>query len=349
MGAGASVGVAGVPEEAPVSRSLPLQFEVVLPAADPVAALAQGVRADALGFDAVSLPDHYFQPKRFEEGVEGRADPFITLGALAQATKRVRLGQAVVCAPFHHPVQVARAITSLDRLSEGRAELGIGAGWYRREFQALGIPFLPAAQRRALLEESLEVICRYWSDERVHFRGKHFQIDDLPTDPRPLQRPRPPITVGGSAPALIAVAARFADAVNLIPPWLSPKRMDLQRALETSASELRAKAELVFAAAEAAGRDPEAIAIAVNLQVLVDEDPKRIDGVLAWAAERSGAPPELLRRSAMTLVGTPEECRDKLSELQESIGFQRVALGFLIPDQIDLFATEVLSSFRTER
>ncbi len=325
-----------------------LQFEVSLPASDPVQALEVGVQADALGFDALSLPDHIFQPRRFEDGLEGRACLFTTLGALAHATSRVQLGQAVVCAPFHHPVQLARAITSLDRLSGGRASLGIGAGWYRAEFEAMGIPFPSASERRALLTETLEILHAYWTQERVNYQGKIFQVCDLLTEPRLLQPSIPRITVGGSAPALLEIAGRYADAVNIIPPWLTPQRMDLPRGLATTAQELRSKVQAVHRAAEKAGRDPGALEIAVNVQVLIDEEQKAVDAVLTSAAQGLGVESSLVRNSPMTLVGTPVSCVEKLSSLQEELGFQRVVCSFFVPSQMGLFAREVLSRFRDE-
>ncbi len=330
-----------------VARSSPLFFEVALPSADPRAALAQGVRADALGFDGISLPDHFFQPKRFEEGREGRCDLFTTLGALAQATSRVRLGQAVVCAAFRHPVQVARAVASLDQLSDGRAELGIGAGWYRDEFEALGLAFPAARERRAILDESLAIIRRYWTEERLNFQGKHFEIVDLPTDPPPHQRPHPPIGVGGSAPALLEISARHANWVNLIPPWLGPRKMDLRRGLEQPAVELARKVEVLREVADKLGRDASEIGVAVNLQVFIDPDAARVEAVLPGVASLAGVSVAVLRASPMTLVGTPEDCRAKLSELQAVIGFQRAVLGFFVSDQIELFADAVMKPLRS--
>jgi len=329
-----------------VSNSPTLSFEVALPSAEPEAALDLGQRADALGFDAVTLPDHFFQPARLGEGLEGRSDLFTTLGALAQATSRVRLGQAVVCAPFRHPVQVARAVATLDRISGGRAELGIGAGWYRDEFEAFGFEFPPASVRRAILRESLEVIRRYWTEEQLDFRGEHFQIAGAPTEPHPLQRPHPPITVGGSAQALLEIAAEHANWVNLIPPWLGPRQMDLRRGLEMPTRALVEKIGALREAAAKAGRDASEVGIAVNLQVFVDPDAAKIDSLLGVVAERAGVGAELLRDSPMTLVGTPQECREKLCRLQGEIGFQRVALGFFAPDQIELFADEVMKPLR---
>ncbi|MBW2712236.1 MAG: LLM class flavin-dependent oxidoreductase [Deltaproteobacteria bacterium] len=327
------------------TQSRTLEFEVSLPSADPVQALEVGVQADALGFDAVSLPDHIFQPRRFEESLEGRADLFTTLGALAQATSRVKLGQAMVCAPFRHPVQLARAITSLDRLSGGRARLGIGAGWYQAEFEAMGIPFPKPPERRALLVETLEILQAYWTQERVNYKGKFFQVHDCLAEPRLLQTSPPDITVGGSAPALLEIAGRYADAVNVLPPWLTPKRIDLVRGLSTTAQDLRSKVQTVREAAQKAGRDPESVGIAVNLQVLVDRDQKNLDAALGAVAKSLGVEASLVCNSPMTLVGTPAACVEKLSRLQEEIGFQRVVCSFFVPQQMGLFAEEVLSGF----
>lgn len=322
-----------------------LEFEVVLPSADPVAALELARRADAVGYDAVSLPDHLFQPKRFGDGFDGRVDPFTTLGAVAAVTGHVRLGQAVVCALFRHPVFVAKAIATLDRLSGGRAELGLGAGWYRAEFEAYGLEFPPLRERASRLEETVEVVDALLRGEPVSYSGRYYTLRDARFAPPPLQTPRPPIFLGGGAPRILALAGRLADGLNLIPPWLASGEADTVRALATPATELARKANRAREAAVQAGRDAEALHIVANLQVVVDPDAATVAATLAAGAAALGVTPQQARASVMTLIGTPAECVEKLGALREALGLARVSLGFLVPDQLEVFAKEVMPAF----
>jgi len=331
-----------------VPNSIPLFVEIALPAADPREALALGIRADALGFDGVTLPDHFFQPKRFESVMEGRAELFVTLGALARETSRVRLGQAMVCAAFHHPVQIARAIATLDQLSNGRAELGIGSGWYHAEFEALGILFRNASERQNLLGEALEVIRRYWEEPILNFEGRFFRLQEVFAQPKPIQKPHPPIVVGGGSPGLLAVAAKVADVVNVVPPLLAPGGMDLRRGLSTSVDVFRRRVENVSKALTDVGRPLNSIAVGINLQVLVAREAASVERALALASASLGLDALTLRESPMTLVGTPDECLSKLRKLREVLGFSRISLAFLIPGQLETFGEDVLPLLRAQ-
>jgi F420-dependent oxidoreductase-like protein len=221
----------------------------------PEAAWAQTVdvarAADSLGFDSIWLYDHFHTvPRPADEIV---FEPFTALSALAALTRRVRIGHIVVCTGFRNPALTAKMISTLDTISGGRAELGIGAGWKREEWLAYGYPFPVTRERLAILAEHLEVITRMLEpgdDRRATFEGRRARVTGAINRPKPLQRPRLPIMVGGNGPNVTwRLAARFADELNL--DGLTPA--EVAAALPT----IRARCEEV-------GRDPASLRLSVH-------------------------------------------------------------------------------------
>ena len=192
--------------------------------------LAVAIRAEALGFDSIWVYDHLgtFGAPRDEPTFEA----FLTLGALAQATRRVRLGPLVARAGLRNPALLAKMLSSLDVISGGRAELGLGAGSTGEDAQAFGYD-LPARQRMERLRETLEVVTRLLSDGRGTYAGAAFRIDDAINNPRGVQAPRVPIVVGGNGPTTVRLAVRFADGLNLdgLSPSAVPAALSNLRAL----------------------------------------------------------------------------------------------------------------------
>jgi len=164
-------------------------------------------RVEALGFDLLSVADH------FGHGLGAVA----ALTAAAAATTTLRLGSYVVANDFRHPAVLAKEAATLDLLSDGRLELGIGAGWMRAEYEAAGIPFDPPAVRVARLEEAIRLVELLWADGPTTFVGEHYRTTGLDLGPTPIQRPHPPILVGGGGRRLLEVAGRQADIVGLAP------------------------------------------------------------------------------------------------------------------------------------
>ncbi len=174
--------------------------------------------AEDLGFDAFFRSDHL---ERIGPG-EGRPGPtesWVTLGALARETRHIRLGTMLTSATFRLPGMLAVAVAQVDAMSGGRVELGLGAGWYEREHAAYGVPFPPVSDRFDRLAEQLEIITGLWTTPEgatYSFAGGHYTLVDCPALPKPVQRPRPPVIVGGKGPRRTpALAARFADEFNV--------------------------------------------------------------------------------------------------------------------------------------
>jgi len=173
--------------------------------------------AERLGFESVWLYDHFHTWPQPEDAIV--FEPFVALSALAALTERVRLGHIVVCTGFRNPALTAKMIATLDVVSDGRAELGIGAGWKREEWEAFGYDFPPTRERLATLAEHLEIITRMLdstTDERATYSGSRARVKGAINQPKPLQAPRVPIMVGGNGPNVTwRLAAEYADELNL--------------------------------------------------------------------------------------------------------------------------------------
>ncbi|WP_327002633.1 TIGR03621 family F420-dependent LLM class oxidoreductase [Dactylosporangium sp. NBC_01737] len=183
------------------------RFGAVVRLADSAKAWAEKARMlEDSGFDILFVPDHFVGP---------RFAPMPALTAAACATTRLRLGTMVLSNDYRHPVALAKEAATVDLLSEGRLELGIGTGWMRMEYDKAGLTFDPPAVRVARLAEALTVLKGLWRGGPFSYVGEHYRIDELAMEPLPKQRPHPRILLGGGGPAMLRLAAREADAINL--------------------------------------------------------------------------------------------------------------------------------------
>jgi F420-dependent oxidoreductase-like protein len=172
--------------------------------------------ADRGGAKTLTLMDHYFQMEALGQASDPMLEGFTTLGFLAGQTERLQLGLLVTGVTYRHPGLLAKIVSTLDVLSGGRALLGIGAAWYEREHHGLGVPYPPTAERFERLEEALQVCRQMWSDDDGPYEGRHYRLAETICSPRPLQRPGPPVMVGGSGERkTLRLVAQHADACNL--------------------------------------------------------------------------------------------------------------------------------------
>jgi F420-dependent oxidoreductase-like protein len=240
-----------------------------LPAGVPIApTLARTARvADQGGAAVFTLMDHYFQM----EGMGGPAAPMLegytALGFVAAHTERLRLGLLVTGVTYRHPGLLAKIVTTLDVLSSGRAQLGIGAAWYEREHRGLGVPFPPLAERFERLEETLQICRQMWSDDDGPYEGTHYSLAETICVPRPISRGGPPVVVGGSGERkTLRLVARYADACNLF---------------AGEPAEVARKVAVLHRHCEDAGRDPDDIRVTVIAPTDPLADPLAdIDGFL---------------------------------------------------------------------
>jgi len=178
--------------------------------------LATAEAAEAGGLSAFTLMDHYFQMDWMTSASDPMLEGYTALGFLAGRTETLTLGLLVTGVMYRHPGLLAKIVTTLDVLSGGRAQLGIGAAWYQREHAALGVPFPPLAERFERLEETLQICVQMWSDDDGPYEGRHYQLAETLCSPRPIRQPHPPILIGGGGERkTLALVARYADKSNL--------------------------------------------------------------------------------------------------------------------------------------
>jgi F420-dependent oxidoreductase-like protein len=182
-----------------------------------VAATARA--AEDGGCCSFTLMDHWFQMEQLATAQDPMLEGYTTLGFLAGRTERIRLSLLVTGVTYRHPGLLAKVVTTLDVLSGGRAQLGIGAAWYEREHNGLGVPFPPLGERFERLEETLQICHQMWSEDEGPYEGRHYQLAETICSPPPIQKPRPRILVGGSGERkTLRLVAQYADACNLFAP-----------------------------------------------------------------------------------------------------------------------------------
>jgi probable F420-dependent oxidoreductase len=310
---------------------------------DDVVAFAK--RVEDLGYDSVWISDHFFLDLSRYGGPPGRwgsLEAMTTLSSIAVETERVRLGTLVLCEAFRHPPVLAKMATTLDVVSEGRLELGMGAGWNEEEYLANGFRFPPVGERIARLRETVDILGGMMSNERFSYAGTYYQVEDAPNDPPPVQRPRPPIWVGGKGgPKILRIIAEAADGWNTVWRW--------------SPDAYKERLGHLDAACERASRDPSTVKRSVGLYTVVGTDEadarRRWDRMaVAGPIDSSGMPREELVRDA--LVGPADHCIGRIKEF-ESLGVDHLVVTFgVVPfsiwdeDQVELFAREVFPAVR---
>ncbi len=173
--------------------------------------------ADAIGVRTLSVMDHWFQMDMMWPAEEPMLEGYTTLSFAAGQTERLRFRLLVGGVTYRHPGLLAKTVTTLDVLSAGRAELGLGAAWYEREHRGLGVPFPPLRERYERLEETIQICFQMWSDDNGPFEGKHYQLVETLCSPPPVSAPRPRLLIGGSGERkTLRLVARYADACNII-------------------------------------------------------------------------------------------------------------------------------------
>jgi probable F420-dependent oxidoreductase len=293
-----------------VAGERPLRWETVA---------AHATRAEQLGYDSLWLSDHLFLDLARYGGSGARVgvfDPLVSLAALARTVARPRLGVLVLCEALRPATVLAKSLASLDRISGGRLDVGLGAGWYEPEYTAIGMAMPPPRERLARLREAITVCTGMLGGEPFTFDGVYHRADGARNDPAAVQQPRPPVFVGGKGDHLLALAADVADGWNTCWVW--------------TVDDYRRRLEVLERACETVGRDPATVTRSIGLYALCGEDDADLDR--RFEQLRAASPPGVLDGVSLAewrvgrLVGTVAEVREQAAAW-EALGVETLILG----------------------
>src|SRR5690606_30540311 len=286
-------------------------------------------QAEEYGYDTFVVPDH----------LGDQIGPIAALGALSQATDKIRLGTSVLANGFRHPVVLAKDLATIDVLSKGRLEVGIGAGWKADEFAAAGLDYDRPGIRLAKLDETLTILDVLLRGQECTFEGKYYQVRGIKGTPRPRQGPRPPLCTGGNGPRMLKLAAKHADIISVV-PVTTPRGQGL-----LSSITLEKTIEKVNLIKEAAGDRFSQIELnwAVTAIVITDDREKMAE--MALAALDRGQLPALevdvqltasdLLHPPYVAIGTFEEIAEQMRRVRQLTGMSYIGI---YPTQMDAFA-----------
>ncbi len=277
-------------------------------------------RIEGLGYSTVFLADHYLgrglATKRASQ-VPQHLAPIAAMATAAAVTETLRVGCRVFCIDYHEPAVLAKEAATLDLLSDGRLEFGIGAGWSEHEYAAMGIPFAPAPLRIDKLEEVLALVNAHWSGTELAFAGEHVNVSGYTGLPLPVQRPRPSIMIGGAKPRVLKLAAREADIVS----FATLPRVVVDEHGRTPMEEAVRRVGIVR---EAAGTRFSQLDLESSpVFTAVTDEPEAIAAKIATAM---GMPVEALREHPNALFGSVDEVVDRLQGHREVMGINYVTI-----------------------
>lgn len=275
-------------------------------------------KAEDLGVSVLTVADH----------LEDQLSPIAALMAAADATTTLRVGSLVFANDYRHPVLLAKEAATIDRLSGGRLEFGLGAGWMLTDYHAAGMPLDPPSERIERLDEALGIIRAVWSGESVTHHGPNYTIDDLTVSPTPLQRPGPPVWVGGGGRKVLEVAARHAEVIHLNPAL--PAGVIDHRAGPTSTAAATDR-KLAWIRGVAAERFPSLeIGVRIHLAMVTDDR----DGLYEALSGGFGLTAEEAKGSPHALCGTVEQIADDIVERRERFGISNIGISASSIDEL---------------
>ncbi|GAA4386178.1 TIGR03621 family F420-dependent LLM class oxidoreductase [Tsukamurella soli] len=285
--------------------------------------------AEELGYDTFAVPDR----------LDAQVGPLAALGALAVTTEKIRLATSMLAAPFRHPAVLAKELTTIDVLSKGRLEIGLGVGAFREDFDKAGIPFDSPAARVRRLDESLTVLESLLRGEEAEFDGEVFSVHGLKGYPRPRQGPRPKIAIGAGGPRMLELAARRADIVSIMPSSTADGKLRLS---EMSMQATKDKVDRVRAAAGDRFADLE---LSWTIATIVVTDDREQVGEYALKAIDRGLSPNIEVDKEITIedvlgspylaIGTFDEIADQVRHTRAETGMSYVGV---VPTQMEAFA-----------
>jgi probable F420-dependent oxidoreductase len=299
----------------------PFRFIASAPSLDrSVAAWRDAVRSlEDLGFATVAVSDHLTGGWTL--------DPMVALMAAGEASDRLRLLSLVLANDFRHPALLHRSAAMIDVFSSGRLELGLGAGWLKADYQAAGVGFDDPATRIERLAESVRILKLLFGPEPATFAGRHYSIEALDGLPKPVQQPRPPILIGGGGRRSLTLAAREADIIS-VHALLRAGALTSEAARDLGDTAMQRKIDLLRTEATAAGRALEAVDLQFSIYLCEIHDATSDNRAAVSSFSRLlKADPDLMASSPSVLVGSLEECVEKLEERRERYGFNYLKIS----------------------
>jgi F420-dependent oxidoreductase-like protein len=283
------------------------------------------VLAEKLGYDSIWVYDHFHNvPKPAQEAV---FECWTTIAAISQRTSRIRLGQG--CNSYRNPGLLAKITSTVDVISGGRLDWGIGAGWYESEYKGYGYEFAKPSDRIGMLRETVEIVKSMWTNAETNYDGKYYKMSRANCDPKPLQQPTPPVWIGGGGEQLtLRVVAEHADVSNF----------------GSSLEEFTKKRAILQDHCRIIGRDEDTIRKTISSEVFIRETEKEV--IEAGSKNLWGEPAESWRAKA--LVGTPEQVSEKIQKYLDAgcTGFIPWCADYPSTETLELFATKVIPNFR---
>ena len=284
-------------------------------------------RAEALGYDSIWVYDHFHNvPRPAHEAV---FECWTTIAAISQRTSRIRLGQMVGCNSYRNPALLAKITSTIDVISGGRLDWGIGAGWYENEYRSYGYEFPKPKDRIGMLRETVEIVKGMWSEPETTYRGSYYEVVRANCDPKPLQSPHPPVWIGGGGEQLtLRVVAKHADCSNF----------------GGNPEEFARKCEILKNHCAAVGRDYDTIRKTWSPEVFI----RATEAEIVEAGTRSLWNEPFDSWRAGNLVGTPEQVAEKIETYRAlgCSGFIPWNADYPETQTLEMFATEVIPRFR---
>jgi probable F420-dependent oxidoreductase len=320
-----------------------IKFNLTLPMTSLDKVREYAALAEHSGFYSVSLGDHLFvRVPHLSWGPQvPHLECFMTLSAVAAWTKRVRLAPLVAVIPFRNPALLARMTSTIDQISGGRLIAGVGSGWFGEEFQAYGYGSPSDSERIERMAEAIGVLKAMWTQDEPAFKGRYYAIDKAYNFPKPIQKPHPPIMIGGAGRKVLEIAAREADIVNVVssaPQATGRGRFDK--------AQLRRRLAMLREFARAGGRDPESIEISGFPFVFIARDKSDADAIADKIARRNGFDNlDEARQSPGLLLGTPGEIKRELRARIDEFGMTYYMVSLPDAEAVKLFASEVIPEF----
>jgi len=323
-----------------------IKFDLSLPSGDFSASRAAAQRAEDLGYYSVSIPDHFFMRGIMETPESPHLECYTHLAALAASTHHIRLLPLVTAMSYRNPALLAKMMSTVDHISGGRLIAGLGAGWFREEYLAYGYPYPSNAERIDQLCDGIKLLKAMWTQDEPTYSGRFFKVEKAYNFPRPVQKPHPPILIGGSGKQVLKIAAEQADIANLIPPVLHGV-INIAEAVKFTKDDFARRIETLRGLTRAAGRDPGSVEISGMSFVLTARDRNEVDAMVRATAQAMGVPDAgQALKSPMVLAGTIDELKSELRWRVEKLGITYFVLNFPTFEMAELFSREVMPEFR---